>query len=424
MAWKGWLMKPIALTVLALLWGAHVCAAQAPTINQVFITLNGGYQLTSNDFSDGSVTHENGEDGRVDTTYAIKSGPTFDVGGGAVVWRRLGVGAAVSRFSVSTPASLTATTPHPFFFNRPRTVSGEAASLKREELAFHLQAVGVFPVGTRLQVLVFGGPSFFRMKQGVVTDFTYHGQLSVRRGNIRLSHDHRGERLKDRFQRRRRLRLLLHATGRPGRNGTICRNDREVAGCARCESGRQSRGRKGGRRIASPVLAARAEAFCRFRSCQLAGADRGPLGCLAQQHRRRRRIFGNFERSRRSDAAGPIAIGVSTRALSRPAPFRPQLLHALARFRRTDHRPEPLFPSPLVVPVAGGIGGVGGETAETAAWESYGGLGNGSGAVGGRRTTDNVRFRTRRGMAPLGQPQRRRCCRRYVGNQRLTVRSS
>ena len=31
----------------------------------------------------------------------------------------------------------------------------------------------MFPVGTRFQVMVFGGPSFFQVKQGVATDFTY-----------------------------------------------------------------------------------------------------------------------------------------------------------------------------------------------------------------------------------------------------------
>ena len=32
---------------------------------------------------------------------------------------------------------------------------------------------GVFPLGRRLQVMVFGGPSFFPVKQGVVTEIAY-----------------------------------------------------------------------------------------------------------------------------------------------------------------------------------------------------------------------------------------------------------
>ena len=166
-------MKSVALTILVILWGARVCAAQTPAVGKFFISVNGGYQLTANDFSDGAVTSANAEDGRFDSKYAVKSGPAFDLAGGGFLWRRLGVGVGVSRFSVSTPASLSGTVPHPFFFNRPRSISGDAAGLKREELALHVQASGVLPIGDRLQVMVFGGPSFFRVKQGVVTDFTY-----------------------------------------------------------------------------------------------------------------------------------------------------------------------------------------------------------------------------------------------------------
>ena len=139
-----------------------------------FLSINGGYQLTTNDFTDGAVRRDNAEDGRIDTDYVIKGGPSFDVSGGGILWRRLGVGVGVSRFSVSTPASISGTIPHPFFFNQARSVSGEVADLKREELAIHVQARGIFPVGTRVQVMVFGGPSFFRVKQGVITDYTYN----------------------------------------------------------------------------------------------------------------------------------------------------------------------------------------------------------------------------------------------------------
>lgn len=52
-------------------------------------------------------------------------------------------------------------------------MSGEASGLTRDEFAIHVQARGVFAVTPRIQVMVFGGPSFFQIKQGVVTDFTY-----------------------------------------------------------------------------------------------------------------------------------------------------------------------------------------------------------------------------------------------------------
>lgn len=146
-------------------------AQTAPTRGSLHI--NGGLQLTANDFTDGAVKREHAEDGRFDADYVVKGGPSFDVAVGGTLWRRLSLGVGVSRFTVSTPASVSASLPHPFFFNQHRPLSGDATGLTREELAVHLQIGGVFPVSTRLQVTVFGGPSFFQVKQDIVTDFTY-----------------------------------------------------------------------------------------------------------------------------------------------------------------------------------------------------------------------------------------------------------
>ena len=148
-------------------------SAQTASGSRGYVVVNGGYQLTANDFADGAANRENAEDGRFDTTYVVKGGPAFDVAGGGVLWRRLGLGIGISRFSVATPSSLTAAVPHPFFFNQARSIAGDVAGLKREELAVHVQARGVFPIGVRLQVMLFGGPSFFQVKQGVVSGYTY-----------------------------------------------------------------------------------------------------------------------------------------------------------------------------------------------------------------------------------------------------------
>lgn len=171
-------MRAAMIVVVICVVGTHVAFAQEastiePVVSRGFLLINGGYQLTQNDFTDGAIKREHAEDGRFDADYIVKGGPSFDVAAGGVLWRRLGIGVGVSRFSVSTPASVRASLPHPFFFNQHRSLSGDTSGLTREELAVHLQVGGVFPVGTRLQVMIFGGPSFFRVKQGIVTDFTY-----------------------------------------------------------------------------------------------------------------------------------------------------------------------------------------------------------------------------------------------------------
>ena len=164
-------MKTHVNVLLACVFTALSVSASAETsATRGFVVVNGGYQLTKNSFTDGATRRQYAEDGRLDTAYQVKAGPSFDVAGGARVWKQLGVGVGVSRFSTSTPATLSGTVPHPFFFNQPRSISGAVGGLKREELTVNLQARGMLEAGRRLEVMVFGGPSFFQLKQSVVSD--------------------------------------------------------------------------------------------------------------------------------------------------------------------------------------------------------------------------------------------------------------
>ena len=62
--------------------------------------------------------------------------------------------------------------PHPLLFNHNRTVDGTAPGT-REEQAVHVQAAYLLPVGNKMEVVVFAGPTFFTVKQSVVTGITY-----------------------------------------------------------------------------------------------------------------------------------------------------------------------------------------------------------------------------------------------------------
>ena len=125
--------------------------AGTPTLAQTgepfrgFVSINGGYQASSTDFRDSIAFTEFVEQGSIDSSYNVKSGPQLDIAGGARVWRSLGIGVGVTRFSKSGAASVAGKIPHPFFFNQPRSVEGEAAGLKREELAVHIQAMAIVP---------------------------------------------------------------------------------------------------------------------------------------------------------------------------------------------------------------------------------------------------------------------------------------
>ena len=135
--------------------------------------MNGVYQTTSNDFRETVAFRENAEEGHFDADYTVQAAPGLNLSAGGMVSPRFGIGAAISRFSRATPGALSGFIPHPFFFGAPRTISAEIAGLKREELAVHVQFRGVYPVTSRLSLTVIGGPSLFRVKQGMVTDFSY-----------------------------------------------------------------------------------------------------------------------------------------------------------------------------------------------------------------------------------------------------------
>jgi hypothetical protein len=146
-------------------------AQTRPLFSGPFVSINGAVQMATSDFADRLTFTENAEDGRLDTDYLVDGGPAFDIAGGAF-WRDLGIGVGVTRFSRSTPTSVSALVPHPFFFNQNRPVSGSVAGLQRKELAIHVRASRMIPVW-RMQLMAFGGPSFFRVTQGIVTDIDY-----------------------------------------------------------------------------------------------------------------------------------------------------------------------------------------------------------------------------------------------------------
>ena len=69
-------------------------------------------------------------------------------------------------------ASTTSSVPHPFFFNQPREVTGDATGVKRSETAVHVQAMYLVEPGGRLRLVLSGGPSFFTVEQDLVTEVT------------------------------------------------------------------------------------------------------------------------------------------------------------------------------------------------------------------------------------------------------------
>jgi hypothetical protein len=112
-----------------------------------------------------------GETGTVTTTSPWTSGSLFDVGVGLKVYKNLTLGAAYHQEQNDTDTTLSGSIPSPIIFNRPRTLAG-TESLNRKEQGTHLVIGWVMPFSSKLDVMVFGGPSFFRLNQEVLSVVT------------------------------------------------------------------------------------------------------------------------------------------------------------------------------------------------------------------------------------------------------------
>ena len=156
--------------IVALTVGTMLCAAegraQTAWQDRGWLSVDYGSQGAPTTFAASTVFRTNIESGSVSTNYPVKSASQIDVGGGARVWRNLGVGVSVSYTTQNDNAEVTAKVPHPFFFNQPRTVTG-SQSVLRQETGVHVQALWMIPATSQLQIGVFGGPSFIMVKQGI-----------------------------------------------------------------------------------------------------------------------------------------------------------------------------------------------------------------------------------------------------------------
>jgi hypothetical protein len=113
------------------------------------------------------------ESGTVTSESSFTSGNILDAGFGFRVWRNLTVGVAYHQEENSTDGHLTGSIPSPIFFNRPREFSQTVTSLVRKEKATHLVIGWVLPISPKFDVMVFAGPSFFRVDQDAVSEVEF-----------------------------------------------------------------------------------------------------------------------------------------------------------------------------------------------------------------------------------------------------------
>lgn len=159
---------------------------------RAFLSLHGGMQA-----GDGASTLAGGftaydEAAKFTVDQSHEGGGLFSIGGGALVWRNIGVAIAYTRTTDTQTAAATVTVPHPLLFDAPRTASGGIGELSHEEDAVHLQVMALFPISDRFEVQVGAGPTFFTVKHDLVTrvGFTEVGvpYTAIAVGDVAIEH--------------------------------------------------------------------------------------------------------------------------------------------------------------------------------------------------------------------------------------------
>ena len=150
---------------------ARVASAQGVPQDRGYINLGWGVESGSSTMTDTINATVYEESATVTTTAPFTSGSLFDVGVGLRVFRNFTVGAGFHQEQNDVDSTITGSIPSPLFFNRPRTLN-QTQALNRKEMATHLMIGYWVPVGQKFDVLAYGGPSFFRLTQEMVSQVT------------------------------------------------------------------------------------------------------------------------------------------------------------------------------------------------------------------------------------------------------------
>lgn len=114
------------------------------------------------------------------TGEAIEIGGGFRFGAG----RSMGVGVHFDAANIEQIAGLAATIPHPTLFGRSATGTGFSGVLERQDRAIDIQAIYFAPTPAAWLVRIFGGPTYFNLKEERVSIVNYQQVFNAIGANI------------------------------------------------------------------------------------------------------------------------------------------------------------------------------------------------------------------------------------------------
>jgi hypothetical protein len=134
-----------------------------------FAVVAAGAQVATEGYTSTSVFTVHAEDATLTADATIGIGPAFAARAGMRVWKNLALGGGVSVVTASQSLDVTGRLPHPFQFNQPREVEGTADGLERVETLAAFEVSWLVAVSRRIDMLVFGGPAYLRVRQDMAT---------------------------------------------------------------------------------------------------------------------------------------------------------------------------------------------------------------------------------------------------------------
>lgn len=157
----------VGLATAQLLMSSDALAQSSAWGDNGYVSINGLYDATveTNDIISRQDLYQ--ETAEITATQEIGKRPVYDVTAGGRLKGNLGMGFAVSYAKADDAAAITAAIPSPFYFNRPRTLEAPT-TLERTDLMLHLAAMWLLPLSDRVQMTVFGGPTWFQVKQQAI----------------------------------------------------------------------------------------------------------------------------------------------------------------------------------------------------------------------------------------------------------------
>lgn len=168
-------MTRVGILVVGLLLTGAVREASAQMLqstDKVFAGVSFGNQTKARTFTVSGSQPLYDETATFESSVGIGSSTIVDVSAGVRVWKNVAVGLGWSSYSDTSSSTLNASIPDPLFFDAPHARSASADGLEHSEQQIHVSAYWLQPLTDRFDVALFAGPTFFSVKQDLLTGVT------------------------------------------------------------------------------------------------------------------------------------------------------------------------------------------------------------------------------------------------------------